>query len=159
MSRIKEIIQFPFLTVFEDIIAYKNDFVDMLQIGREYIGSNADLVIQTVRSPSLISEKAFLVEHGKVIRYQKNGITEKVNNTQEIKYGGMVYLWLSNPFPLVDKYLLCENYKLSSFLEHYISTHLAVEMPVKDMWDVDTPEAVSLTREILEKRREWEWQY
>lgn len=64
----------------------------------------------------------------------------------------MVYLWLSNPFPIVEEYLLKQSYKLSAFLEKYISDHRVFEMPIKDMWDVDTPEIVLITEELLKKR-------
>lgn len=155
-SRIKDILYPPFLMVFEDIIAEKKDFINMLNIGEKYIESKADLVIQTVRSPSLVSEQAFLTENGRIIRYQKNGIIGAVNSIQEKKYGGMVYLWLSNPFSLIASYLSNRNYKFSAFLEDYIPKHIVLEMPINDMWDVDTPEAVSLTKEILKKRGGWD---
>lgn len=151
-SRVKDVLSPPFLMVFEDIIAEKNDFVDMLNIGEKYIVGETDLVIQTVRSPSIISEQAFLTENDRIIRYQKNGIIGEADNTQEKKYGGMVYLWNSDPFPLIDIYLSQKNYKFSAFLEAYIPTHVVSEMPINDMWDVDTPETVLLTEEILRKR-------
>lgn len=155
-SRIKDILSPPFLMVFEDIIADKKDFIDMLNIGRKYMMGKADLVVQTVRSPSLISEQAFLTEKGRIIRYQKNGITVAANSAQEKKYGGMVYLWLSNPFPLIDSYLSDQNYRFSAFLEDYIPKHVVLEMPINNMWDVDTPEAAELTKEILKKQGGWD---
>lgn len=155
-SRIKDILSPPFLMVFEDIIADKRDFTEMLRIGQKYIAGKADLVIQTACSPSLISEQAFVTENGRIIRYQKNGITSAVNSVQEKKYGGMVYLWLSSPFSLVDTYLSEQNYKFSAFLEDYIPKHRVFEMPVNDMWDVDTPEAAELTQKILKKRGGWD---
>lgn len=155
-SRIRDILSPPFLMTFEDIIAGKKDFIDMLNIGRKYIVGKTDLVIQTVRSPSLISEQAFLTEKGRIIRYQKNGIIGAENSSQEKKYGGMVYLWLSNPFPLIDSYLSDQNYKFSAFLENYIPEHKVLEMPINDMWDVDTPEAAALTKEILKKQGGWD---
>lgn len=151
-SRIKDILSPPFLMVFEDIIADKNDFITMLNIGKKYITSNADLIIQTVCDPSLLSEKAFLTENERILRYQKNGILNEAACEQRKKYGGMVYLWLSNPFLIIDKYLSNQNYKFSAFLEEYIPSHTVYEMPINDMWDIDTPEAVSLTEEILKKR-------
>lgn len=154
-SRVRDMLSPPFLMVFEDIISDKKDFIDMLIIGQRYIASKVDLVIQTVRSPSLLSEQAFLTEKGRIIRYQKNGITGEANSAQEKKYGGMVYLWLSNPFPLIEPYLSDQNYRFSAFLEDYISEHVVLEMPINDMWDVDTPEAAELTKEILTKRGGW----
>lgn len=151
-SRVKKIFSPPFLMVFEDIIASKSDFINMLSFGKQYISSEADLVIQTVHTPSILSEKAFLTENGRIVGYQKNGIIDTVTCIQEKKYGGMVYLWLSDPFPIVDKHLLRQNYKFSAFLEKYISEHLVFEMPIKDMWDVDTPETVLMTEELLKKR-------
>lgn len=155
-SRIKDMLSPPFLMVFEDIIADRKDFIDMLNIGYKYIAGKADLVIQTVRSPSLISEQAFLVENGRIIRYQKNGIIGAVNSLQEKKYGGMVYLWLREPFSLIEPYFVKQNYKLSAFLEEYIPKHVVFEMPINDMWDVDTPETADLTKELLKKRGGWD---
>lgn len=154
-SRVKDILSPPFLMAFEDIIADKKDFVDMLNIGQKYISGKADLVIQTVSSPSIISEQSFLTEKNKIIDYQKNGITGVANNGQEKKYGGMIYLWLSNPFPLIGPYLSDQNYKFSAFLKDYIPKHTVFEMPINDMWDVDTPEVAVLTKEILKKRGGW----
>lgn len=151
-SRVKDIVSPPFLMAFEDIIADKEDFIDMLKTGIKYSPNNTDLVIQTVCLPSILSERAFLIEDDKVVRYQKNGITGKITDVQEKKYGGMVYLWLNSPFPLMDSYLSAGNYRFSSFLEDYIPTHAVSEMPIHDMWDVDTPEALSLTKEVLERR-------
>lgn len=151
-SRAKDRLSPPFLMVFEDIIADKRDFMEMLSIGRKYVAGSADLVVQTVFSPSLVSEQAFLTEEGRVVRYQKNGIVGAVSSVQEKKYGGMVYLWLSNPFPLMEPYLTDQNYRFSAFLEDYIPKHLVLEMPINDMWDVDTPEAVAQTEEMLKKQ-------
>lgn len=151
-SRVKKIFTPPFLMVFEDLIASKSDFIHMLNIGKKYASSEADLVIQTVCAPSILSEKAFLTENGKIVKYQKNGILAQTTSTQEKKYGGMVYLWFSNPFLLIDRYLEKKNYKFSSFLEKYIPEHQVFEMPIQDMWDVDIPEAVLQTEELLKKR-------
>ncbi len=151
-SRVEKVLSPPFLMAFGDLIADKNDFADMLNVGKEYIASGTDLVIQTVLSPSVISEQAFLTEDNRVIKYQKNGITEEINGHQEKKYGGMVYLWNSNPFPLIDRYLSKQNYKFSAFLEDYIPKHIVSEMPIHDMWDIDTPETVLLTEETLKRR-------
>ncbi len=152
-SRVKRLLEPPFLMVFEDIIAKKKDFISMLNIGKKYIGRKADLVIQTVNSPSLLSEKAFLTDdNNKVIKYQKNGITGKEASNGDVSYGGMVYLWVSDPFPLVDMYLSHEVFKFSIFLENYVSNHFVYKMEIKDMWDVDTPEAALMTQEILMKR-------
>lgn len=88
----------------------------MLNIGKKYIGWKADLVIQTVNSPSLLSERAFLTdENNKVIKYQKNGITGEQTGNGSVCYGGMVCLWLSNPFSFVDMYLSHQIFKLSIF--------------------------------------------
>ena len=151
-SRVEEILTPPFLLAFEDVIACKRDFVDMLNFGKRYIPSEADLVIQTVSAPSILSEPAFLTENGRIVEYQKNGIADDANCIQEKKYGGMIYLWLSNPFPIIDEHLLKRNYKFSVFLEEYISEHAVFEMPINDMWDVDTPEVALLTEELLKKR-------
>ena len=151
-SRVKKILTPPFLMVFEDLMAYKKDFVHMLNFGKQYTANEVDLVIQTVRSPSILSEKAFLTENGRIVGYQKNGILEHVAYAQEKKYGGMVYLWLSNPFSIVDSHIAKSSYKFSAFLEKYIPGHRVFEMPIQDMWDVDTPEVVLLTEELLKKR-------
>lgn len=150
-SRVKRLLEPPFLMVFADIIAEKDAFIDMLNIGKKYIGSKANLVIQTVNSPSLLSERAFLIKNNKVIKYQKSGITGEKSGNFDVRCGGMVCLWLSNPFSLVDMYLSRQVYKLSVFLENYISNHLVYEMEIKDMWDIDTPEAALMTQEILTK--------
>lgn len=155
-SRVKNMLSPPFLMVFEDIIADRKDFMEMLNIGYKYIEGNADLVIQTVRLPSLISEQAFLVENSRIIRYQKNGIIGTANSFQEKKYGGMAYLWLSEPFSLIEPYFVKQNYKFSAFLEEYIPKHIVFEMPINDMWDVDTPEMTDLTKEILKERGGWD---
>lgn len=154
-SRIKDYIAPPFLMVFEDIIAGKSDFVNMLDLGKRYTARDADLIVQTVCAPSILSEKAFLTEQGRIVRYEKNGIVGEACAAQRKKYGGMVYLWLSNPFPLMDRYISEQDYKFSSFLEEYIQNHTVYEMPIHDMWDIDTPEAVRLTEELLEKRGDW----
>lgn len=154
-SRAKDLLTPPFLMVFEDIIATKRDFLDMLSIGRQYMTGKADLVIQTVDSPSILSERAFLTEKERIVRYEKDGLTENGTCMQAGKYGGMVYLWLNDPFPLIETHLLKQNYKFSAFLEQYIPKHLVYEMPIRDMWDVDTPETILLTKEILEKRGSW----
>lgn len=150
-SRIRNILEPPFIMAFEDIIADKSDFVNMLNTGKKYISSDADLIIQTVCQPSILSEKAFLTENRRIIGYHKNGIVDRVKYNQEKKYGGMVYLWLSNPFQIIDRYLLNQNYKFSAFLKDYVLSHTVYEMPVNDMWDIDTPESVMLTEEILKK--------
>ena len=59
---------------------------------------------------------------------------------------------LSNPFLDIDKYLRKKCYKFSIFLEKYVSEHVVFEMPIQDMWDVDTPETVLITEELLKKR-------
>lgn len=151
-SRAKRLLNPPFLMAFADIIAEKDDFIDMLNSGKKYIDSKVDLVIQTTDSPSLLSERAFLTKNNKVIKYQKNGIIGEENANCNVSYGGMVCLWLSDPFPLVDMYLFRQVYKLSPFLESYVPNHLVYEMKIKDMWDVDTPEAALMTQEILMKR-------
>ena len=104
-SRVRDVLRPPFLMVFEDIIADKNDFTNMLNIGQKYIANDTDLVIQTVCSPSIVSEQAFITENSRVIMYQKNGIVGEISSNREKKYGGMVYLWLSSPFSLMDSYI------------------------------------------------------
>jgi NDP-sugar pyrophosphorylase family protein len=151
-SRVKHMVSPPFLLAFEDIIADQDDFRDMLNIGLQSIGTDTDLVIQTVRQPSLLSERAFLTKEGQIVRYEKNGITGEISGIQEKKYGGMISLWLASPFPLMDSYLSMKNYRLSSFLEEYIPTHTVSEMPIHDMWDIDTPEAAAMTKELLKRR-------
>lgn len=153
-SRVKDILIPPFFMAFEDIIASKTDFIHMLNLGKKYVANGADLVIQTVRSPSIPSEKAFLTENGRIIGYQKNGIIGRTTCAQEKKYGGMVYLWIKNPFPIIDRFLSEYDYKFSAFLEQYILKleHLVFEMPIQDMWDVDTPETVVLSEKLLKKR-------
>lgn len=151
-SRVKERLTPPFLMAFEDVIAQTEDFRSMLAHAEVFRRDEVDLLIQTVRAPSVLSEKAFLTENGRVVAYQKNGFLAPVAPTQEKKYGGMVYLWLTDPFPLVERHLAQRQYKLSLFLEQYIPTHQTFEMPIRDMWDVDTPEAVRLSEEILKKR-------
>ncbi|MCM1251875.1 MAG: NTP transferase domain-containing protein [Clostridium sp.] len=158
-SRIKKILSPPFLMVFEDIMANKVDFINMLNVGKSYIASDADLIIQTVSTPSLLSEKAFLTENGRIVRYQKNGIIGEIGCGQKQKYGGMVYLWLSSPFSIIDGYLANQNYKFSAFLENYILSHTVYEMPISDMWDIDTSDSVLLTEEILKKRGSERWLY
>lgn len=151
-SRAREFLIPPFIMLFGDIIADKSDFINMLRAGQKYIASDADLVIQTVCTPSIPSEKAFLSENGRIIEYRKNGIINKAKCGQRIKYGGMVYLWISDPFQIIDNYLLNQNFKFSAFLEDYILDHTVYEMPVNDMWDVDTPEVLRSTEELLKKR-------
>ena len=151
-SRVKDLLAPPFIMMFGDIIADKDDFVNMLHAGKKYIASDADLVIQTVNTPSILSEKAFLTENERIIEYRKNGIDDEIKCGQSKKYGGMVYIWLSNPFRIIDNYLLNQNYRFSAFLEDYILNHTVYEMPVNDMWDVDTPEVLRLTEELLRKR-------
>lgn len=151
-SRVKDIFMPPFLMAFADIIANKDDFNEMLSAGCKYISSEADVIIQTVQKPSVFSETAFLTERERIVRYQKKGITGQIKENQERKCGGMVYLWLSNPFPIVEQYLCNQVNKFSIFLEAYIANHLAYEMPIHDMWDIDTPEAVLLTEELLKRR-------
>lgn len=151
-SRVIDFLAPPFIMSFGDIIADKNDFANMLQAGKKYIASDAELVVQTVCWPSILSERAFLTENGRILEYRKNGIEDEIKCGQSIKYGGMVYLWLSDPFPIMDHYLRNQNYRFSAFLEDYISEHTVYEMPVDDMWDVDTPEALRLTEELLKKR-------
>lgn len=148
-SRIKEILTPPFIMAFEDVVARKSDFINMMDFAGKYLAGGADLIVQTVRKPSIPSEKALLTENGRIIKYQKDGIIDRISCTQEIKYGGMVYLWLSSPFSIVDKHLSEQQYKISLFLEQYIPAHSVFEMPIEDMWDVDTPEEVRLTEEIL----------
>ena len=133
-------------------MANKDDFNRMLSAGSKYLSSGADVIIQTVQKPSVLSETAFLTEEGRIVRYQKEGITGEIKGNQGKKYGGMVYLWLSNPFPVLEQYLDKQIYKFSVFLENYISNHLAYEMPINDMWDIDTPEAALLTEELLKRR-------
>lgn len=88
--------------------------------------------------------------------YTKNGIVEEVKATKRKKYGGMVYLWLNNPFSNINRYLSNQNYKFSAFLEQYILNHRVYEMPINDMWDIDTPEVVSLTEEKLKEWGGWD---
>lgn len=151
-SRVKDMLSPPFLMAFGDIMANKDDFNRMLSAGSKYLSSGADVIIQTVQKPSVLSETAFLTEEGRIVRYQKEGITGEIKGNQGKKYGGMVYLWLSNPFPVLEQYLDKQIYKFSVFLENYISNHLAYEMPINDMWDIDTPEAALLTEELLKRR-------
>ncbi|MCI9423496.1 MAG: NTP transferase domain-containing protein [Dorea sp.] len=151
-SRVRDFLVPPFIMIFGDIIVDKSDFVNMLHAGKKYIVSDADLVIQTVCTPSILSEKAFLAENGRIIRYRKNGIVDETKYGERKKYGGMVYLWLSDPFRIIDNYLLNQNYRFSSFLEDYISDHIVYEMSVNDMWDVDTPEVLRRTEELIKKR-------
>lgn len=154
-SRVRDFISPPFIMVFEDIIASKNDFVNMLSVGKKYIASDADLIVQTVCAPSILSEKAFLTEKGRIIEYSKNGIADKVKCNQRKKYGGMVYLWISNPFRIIDSYLTNQKFKFSHFLEDYVLNHTVYEMPINDMWDIDTPDAAKLTEELLKKWGDW----
>lgn len=151
-SRIKNFLETPFIMAFEDVIAAKSDFKNMLCIGKKYIASDADLVVQTVCTPSILSEKAFLTEKERIVEYHKNGIAGEIENNQQKKYGGMVYLWLSNPFGMIDQYLSDQNYKFSSFLENYVLSHKVYEMPINDMWDVDTLESARMTEKLL---KEW----
>lgn len=154
-SQVRDFLAPPFIMIFGDVIADKSDFINMLHAGKKYISSDADLVIQTVCAPSILSEKAFLAENGRIIKYRKNGIVDEAEYGQRKKYGGMVYLWLSDPFRIIDKNLLNQNYSFSVFLEDYILEHTVYEMPINDMWDVDTPEVVKLTEELFRKRGGW----
>ncbi len=118
---------------FEDVIDAKSNFKNILCIGKEYIASDADLVVQTVCTPSILSEKAFLMEKERIVEYHKNGIAGEIENNQQKKYGGMVYLWLSNPFGIIDQYLSDHNYKFSSFWENYVLSHTVYEMSINEM--------------------------
>lgn len=100
-SRVKEILTPPFLMTFEDLIAGESDFISMLNCGMEYSPSETDLVVQTVRMPSIISEKAFLTESGRIVGYQKNGIIDTVTGNQEKSMAGWYISGSVIHFPLL----------------------------------------------------------
>ncbi len=70
----------------------------------------------------------------------------------ETKAGGHIYLWYKTPFPLIRKLVSNGIQDYSVFLQSFIKKHKVLEMPIKDMWDVDTPEAVKQTENILRSR-------
>jgi len=137
------VISLPFVMADADSIAQKADFWEMLLYGLELKRENPDLIIQTANNPSIVIEKPLTVNNGRIINWDVNV------KGFENKAGGHIYLWYKTPFPLINRFILEGNQDISSFLQYFIKKHKVLEMPIKDMWDVDTPEAVTQTEKIL----------
>lgn len=151
-SRVKDILSPPFLMTFEDIIAKTDDFVDMMNTGKKILSKrlDVDLVLQTVEKPTIETERCLIIEDGYILDYYKNGVNDDdVKSNQVVKCGGMVFLWMSDPFPLIGQFIDLGNYKLSSFLKYYIEHHKVMEMSIQDMWDIDTVISLELSEEII----------
>jgi dTDP-glucose pyrophosphorylase len=133
----------PFVMADADSIAQKADFWEMLNYGLELKKENPDLIIQTANNPSVVAERPLTVNNGRIINWNVNAKGYKT------KAGGHIYIWYKTPFPLIYKLISDGIYDISVFLQCFIKKHKVLEMPIKDMWDVDTPEAVIQTENIL----------
>jgi len=145
----KNFVDVPFIMTFADIIVQKNDFRQMLFNGLNNVNKHPDLLIQSVRNPSMPIEKVLLIRDGTIIKCDKSGLIGQESGNCKVKSGGMVYLWLKNPFSLIETSLAEGNYKFKQFIQPFIQKHIVLEMPINDMWDIDTHEDVLQTEKIL----------
>jgi choline kinase len=146
----RNLVNVPFIMTVSDIIVQKKDFQQMLFTGLNLINECPDLLIQTVNNPSIPFEKNLLIKNKTVMKWEKIGIIDPKLKNYKVKSGGMIYLWLKNPFPFIKTFLSNENYNFSHFLQHFIQNHNVLEMPINDLWDIDLPEDIVQTESILQ---------
>jgi dTDP-glucose pyrophosphorylase len=146
---VKDIIDVPFIMSFADIIVQKSDFQEMIFTGLNIVNKHPDLLIQTVNNQSIPSEKRFITKGEVVIELDISSVIKPVAKYCNAKSGGMVYLWFKNPFPLIRTFLADGNYRLRQFIQPFVQKHVVLEMPIKDIWDIDTYEDVLQTEKIL----------
>jgi len=132
-----------------DIIVQKNDFRHMVFDGLNSIDKRPYLLIQSVSNPSIPNENRLLIRDRTIISCEKSCIVKPESESYKVKSGGMVYLWLKNPFSLIEVLLSNKIYNFKHFIQPIIQKHIVLEMPIYDMWDVDTQEDVLQTEKIL----------
>jgi len=145
----RDLVDVPFIMTISDIIVQKKDFRQMLFNALDLKSENPDLLIQTVDNPSIPFEKNLLIKDKTIIKWEKTGITDPKLKDYKVKSGGMVYLWFKNPFSLIKSFLSNKNYNFSHFLQQFIQKHNVLEMPINDLWDIDLPEDITQTENIL----------
>jgi len=146
---VKNLVDVPFIMTFADIIVQKDDFRQMVFYGLNTANKHTDLLIQSVNDPSIPFEKLLLIKNGVIIKCDKLGITEPVSEDCMVKAGGLVYLWFKNPFPLITDLSSNKKHSLKQIIQPLIEKQTVLEMPINDIWDVDTQEDVLQTERIL----------
>jgi NDP-sugar pyrophosphorylase family protein len=140
-------IDMPCIISGADIIVQKEDFKEMLQYGLNMKSQNPDLLVPIVNSPSILNETPFIVKNDRIIKWNLH------SRRNDSNAGGEAYFWYETPFPLVKKLISSGIQDWSIFMQTFIKKHKVFVMPIKDMWDVDTPEDVTQTENILLNRK------
>ncbi|MDR3587614.1 MAG: NTP transferase domain-containing protein [Desulfosporosinus sp.] len=141
----KDFISCPFILMDADII------IDCLQMQRmlekfNYGGEN--MIITAVENPSFEDKKVLLINNNQLIGFCKSGYQEIIEGDQIVQ-GGMVYLWFRSPFDMLEEFMQNGCNKLSVFLEEYVKRFKVGVMYIEDLWDVDTPEDILISEDIL----------
>jgi len=142
-----KMVDMPCIISVADVIVQKEDFKEMLQYGLSLKGQNPDMLVPIVNSPSILKETPFTVKNDKIIKWDLH------SRRNESKAGGEIYLCYETPFPLIKELISSGIQGWAIFIQKFIKEHKVWGMLIKDIWDVDTPEEVIKTENILFDRR------
>jgi NDP-sugar pyrophosphorylase family protein len=147
----KEHVEAPFVMSFGDIMVKKQHFIEMLNSRFALKDIVPDLLIQTVQNSSIPFERNLLLQGNKITKWDKDGVVNE--DGKIVKSGGLIYLWNKMPFDEMQGFIN-NNDRFSLFMKKFIAENNVYEMPIKDIWDIDTPEDVKRSEEILAKSHE-----
>lgn len=71
---------------------------------------------------------------------------------KKAKNGAEVFLVNKVPIPKLKKFIASGNENPHLFFKEFVKKQNVYEMPINDMWDVDTPEDIERTQQILIER-------
>lgn len=141
----RNFVQCPFIMMDADIII---DGFKLKKMLYQFKYHSENMVITAVNNPSFEDKKVLLVNSNHLVGFSKKGYQKEIG-TYERKQGGMVYLWFHSPFDLIEEYIRNGCNKLSVFLEKYTRQYNVGVMHIEDLWDVDSPEDVLMSENIL----------
>lgn len=141
----KDSIHTPFMLVDSDIICNKLHFKEMLNKTESNHSSVEEIFgyVATIDNP-VTDERMLKTKQGKAIGFNKKSFSDGV-------CGGMVYLFLKDPF------VLCEEFRKQSnsyalFFNHLVTVENIKTMNIHTMWDVDTLDDIKFTEITLRER-------
>ena len=140
-----QLVKTPYLLSMADIITQKDDFKKMVAYGMKLSCMNPDMVIQTVDNPSIVGDKMMTVVDGKIVNWELD---------ENAKSGAEIFLVNKTPIPKLRKFIASGNENPHLFFKEFVKHQNVWEMPINDMWDVDTPEEVERTQNILLEKQE-----
>lgn len=140
-----DLVQYPILTMDCDIILEAESLKKML-IECEYLLNNTEVsaAIAVIDNSVFENNHSVILENDLVTTYKSTGLESGKN-------AGYIYMWRDSIVSFIEKYYgnvrLRERFQ--TFFEYYVCLNKVGCMHIDYLWDVDTPEMVKLTENIL----------